>query len=136
MSESDEVVPAHVPAVRAFSLRGFHTVPATLRPGVGVRLVQNISVTMSPRLPSLDPIGLMTMTADLRSHINKTNCRAHPMMKSAQVLSCGSVEIFAESLHQIKTTSDVCIVSCLTSFISSAEGPRLCPIASTRCFRT
>ena len=90
MSESDEEVPAHVPAVRAFYL---------------------------------------VVDSGLRSHINKTNCRAHPMMKSAQVLSCGSVEIFAESLRQIKTTSDVCIVSCLTSFISSAEGP---PIVSHR----
>ena len=77
------------------------------------------------------PARAFALVADsnLRPHINKTNCRAHPMMKSAQVLSCGSSEVFIETLRQVKTAADVCIVACLTSFISSAEGS---PIVSHR----
>ena len=62
--------------------------------------------------------------SNIRNHINKTNCRANPNLKSAQVLSCGSLEIFIDILRQVKTVADVCIVSCLTNFLTSApEGP-------------
>ena len=65
----------------------------------------------------------------IRPHVNKTNCRANPMLKNAQVLSCDSMEIFAESLRQVKSSYNVCIVACLSQFLSSAEGP---PIVSHR----
>ena len=62
--------------------------------------------------------------SNVRNHINTTNCRAHPNMKSAQVLSCGSLEIFIDTLRQVKSVADICIVSCLTNFLASAiEGP-------------
>ena len=61
--------------------------------------------------------------SNIRNNVNKTNCRAHPAMKSAQVLICTSLEVFVETLRQIKTVSDVCVVSCLTNFIASADGP-------------
>ena len=61
--------------------------------------------------------------SNIRNNVNKTNCRAHPAMKSAQVLICTSLEVFVETLRQIKTVSDVCVVSCLTNFLASADGP-------------
>ena len=71
----------------------------------------------------------LVVDSTIRSHINKTNCRAHPMLKSAHVLTCDALEALTAAMRQIKTVSDVCIVSCSTSFIISADGP---PILSHR----
>ena len=61
--------------------------------------------------------------SNIKNNVNKTNCRAHPNMKSAQVLVCSSLETFADTLRQVKTASDVCVVSCLTTFLIAADGP-------------
>ena len=61
--------------------------------------------------------------SNIRRLVNKTSKCVHPQLKSAQVLSCNSLEIFAETLRQVNTVSNVCIISCLTNFITSSEGP-------------
>ena len=61
--------------------------------------------------------------SNVRPHITKTSCRANPQLKKAQVLSCGHIGIFKETLAQIRAESTVVIISCLTNFISSADGP-------------
>ena len=61
--------------------------------------------------------------SNIKNNVNKTNCRAHPNMKSAQVLVCSSLETFADTLRQVKSASDVCVVSCLTTFLIAADGP-------------
>ena len=61
--------------------------------------------------------------SNIQRHINKTSCRATPDLKSAQVLPCGHVGIFAESLAKVKPSVTVCILSCLTNFLTNADGP-------------
>ena len=61
--------------------------------------------------------------SNIQRHINKTSVRAHPDLKKAQVLPCGHLDIFAETLGKIKPDVTVCILSCLTNFLASADGP-------------
>ena len=61
--------------------------------------------------------------SNIRQHVTKTTCRANPAISSAQVISCGHVEIFVDSLLKIRQESTVCIVACVTNFIASCEGP-------------
>ena len=61
--------------------------------------------------------------SNVRNFINKTSCRANPLLKTAQVLSCGSIEIFRSSLEAVQEASNVVIVSCVTAFLASADGP-------------
>ena len=72
-------------------------------------------------------IDAVTLLGDsnIRNYVNKTTSRAHPNLKSAQILSCGSLTIFVETLRQVKTVSNLCIVSCLTDFLASADGPSI-----------
>ena len=61
--------------------------------------------------------------SNIQRHINKTSCRASPCLKGAQVLPCGHVGIFPETLKRIKTDVTVCIFACFTNFLASADGP-------------
>ena len=73
----------------------------------------------------MSQVRVFTLLGDsnVRRHINKTSVRANPAMKAAQILSCGHLGIFKETLAQIRPQSEVCIVSCLTNFLCRAEGP-------------
>ena len=53
--------------------------------------------------------------SNISPHINKTSCRANPSLKSAQVLSCGYMGIFAETLAKVRPDINVCIITCLTN---------------------
>ena len=61
--------------------------------------------------------------SNIQRHINKTSLRASPGLKSAQVLPCGHVGIFQETLGKVRPDVSVCIVSCLTNFLTGADGP-------------
>ena len=63
--------------------------------------------------------------SNIQPHVNKASCRAIPGLKNAQVLPCGHLEIFLETLRKVKAEVDVCLVSCLTNFITGAsdQGP-------------
>ena len=61
--------------------------------------------------------------SNIRNHVNKTAVRANAAIKGAQVISCGHVENFVESLKSIRDTSNVCILACMSNFISSCDGP-------------
>ena len=62
--------------------------------------------------------------SNIRRHVNRTSCRASAAIKASQFISCGNLGIFVESLGQVRKESDVCIVSCVTNFISKVEeGP-------------
>ena len=64
--------------------------------------------------------------SNVRRHITKTTCRASPAVKGAQVISCGALEIFAESLRSVRAESNTVILSCVTNFITStADGPSM-----------
>ena len=74
-------------------------------------------------VPILPKSFCLVGDSNVRNNVNKTNCRAHPNMRAAQVLICTSFEVFCETLRQVKTVSDVCVASCLTNFLASATGP-------------
>ena len=61
--------------------------------------------------------------SNIRQHVNKNSIRANAALKSAQVLTCGHKEIFVESLSKVRAESNVCIISCLSNFIASSDGP-------------
>ena len=63
--------------------------------------------------------------SNVRRYINKTSVRANPSMKNAQILSCGHLSIFKDILSQVRATSTVCIVSCLSNFLTRADGPEI-----------
>ena len=63
--------------------------------------------------------------SNVRRYINKTSTRASQDIKSAQVLSCGRLEIFKECLEKTRNETDICIVSCLTNFLADADGPEV-----------
>ena len=61
--------------------------------------------------------------SNIRGHINKTSCKANPSIRAAQVLTCGHLGIFRETLLKTRPESNVCIMSCITNFLSSSTGP-------------
>ena len=63
--------------------------------------------------------------SNVRNHVNKNSCRANPFLKNCQTLSCGNLGIFITTLGQVRAESNVCVVSCVTNFLTgaSAEGP-------------
>ena len=54
--------------------------------------------------------------------MGSTNCRDRPMMSSAQILPCSRVEVLAETLRQVRAESNVCVLSCLTNFLTASTG--------------
>ena len=61
--------------------------------------------------------------SNIRRHINKNSVRASPALKSCQIINCGLLEAFLPSLQKVRPESNICIVSCVSNFISDAEGP-------------
>ena len=59
--------------------------------------------------------------SNVKRNISKTNSRACPLMAGAQILQCGNLQLLEESLRAIRKESDVCIVSCLTNFLTASE---------------
>ena len=78
---------------------------------------------------SQDRVFTLLGDINVRKYVTKTSRRASLDIKGAQILSCGRVEIFKDSLEKIRPESDVCIGSCLTSFITDAEGPDTSTVA-------
>ena len=68
------------------------------------------------------PIFSLIGDSNIRQHINKNSCRANPGLKAAQTLSCGDLSIFAATLAKVRSESTSCIVSCVSAFLSTAEG--------------
>ena len=57
--------------------------------------------------------------SNVRRHMNPLNCRDRPLMSGAQVVLCGRTEVFKEALQSVKSESDVCIIACVSNFITS-----------------
>ena len=71
------------------------------------------------------PARLFALLGDsnINRHINKTSVRAHPSLKTAQVLPCGHMGIFSETLAKVKPDVTACIIACLSNFLAGADGP-------------
>ena len=59
--------------------------------------------------------------SNVSRNVGKTSFRASPLLKAAQVIPCGHLAIFSESLRKVRSETTVCIVACLTNFLTSAD---------------
>ena len=71
----------------------------------------------------MDKVFSIIGDSNILRNMNSMSCRDRPKMLAAQVLPCTKVSLFAESLRGLRGESNVCIVSCVTNFMtSSSEG--------------
>ena len=64
----------------------------------------------------------MVGDTSVRGYITKNSCRANVSLKNAQVLSCGTLELFEDTLKKTRADSTACVIACLTGFLAAAEG--------------
>ena len=57
--------------------------------------------------------------SNVRRHMNPMNCRDRPLMSGAQVVLCGRAEVFKEAIKTIRAESTICIIACVSNFITS-----------------
>ena len=60
--------------------------------------------------------------SNVKNNMGSTNCRDRPLMSKAQVIPCTKLSVLAESLRSIRTESNVCVVSCITNFLTAVAG--------------
>ena len=58
--------------------------------------------------------------SNIQRSMNSTNCRDRPLMSEAQVIPCGRLELLAEALRQVRASSNVIVLSCVTNFITGS----------------
>ena len=58
--------------------------------------------------------------SNLKRFVTMVNRRACPALGSAQVLNCGKLVVFEQILSEIRPEADVCVVACLTNFLTDA----------------
>ena len=58
--------------------------------------------------------------SNIRRNVNSVNCRDRPLMKAAQVVVCKKISLLGEALKEVREASNVCVISCLSNFISDA----------------
>ena len=59
--------------------------------------------------------------SNVRRNLTRTNFRASPLLKSAQFLPCGNLQLLSECLDKVDASSSGCILSCLTNFIADTS---------------
>ena len=64
---------------------------------------------------------IFSVVGDSNVHQNftKVNLRANPLMKASQLIPCGHLTILAESIQKVNSTTTVCLLSCITNFMTS-----------------
>ena len=60
------------------------------------------------------------------------NCRDRPLINSAQLIPCGRLDLLAESLHQIRAESNICLMSCVTNFLTGSDSAQVSGSVSQR----
>ena len=63
--------------------------------------------------------------SNIRRYVNKTSLRASKDISAAQILSCGRLEIFKETLEKTREEADICIIACITNFLTDSDGPEV-----------
>lgn len=58
--------------------------------------------------------------SNVQRHMNPTNCQGRALMESAEVIPCTRMEAFRTSLTSVRAESNVCVVSCVTNFLTSS----------------
>ena len=62
--------------------------------------------------------------SNVKRHLNPMNCRDRPLMSGCQQVPCGKLALLGEALKTIRPESDVCLMSCVTNFITGSEDAR------------
>ena len=98
-------------------------------------IAQSASSNVFQNCSKMSQARVFTLLGDSNIHRNKTSIRANPVLKASQIVPCGHLAIFNDAILKIRSESNVCIVSCLTNFLASSEGPesvsqRLEPVLS------
>ena len=60
--------------------------------------------------------------SNVQRNVNKTSIRANPLVKSSQMIPCGHLAVFSEALQKVRPESSICVVACLTNFLTNADG--------------
>ena len=59
--------------------------------------------------------------SNVKRNVSKTNIRACPQLSGCQILQCQNLALFDEAVSSIRKESNVCIVSCVTNFLTSSD---------------
>ena len=78
--------------------------------------------TLSAHSSTMSVSRCFTLIGDsnVRRHMNPTNCRDRPLMSGCQVVPCTKMSTFAESLKSVRAESTVCILACITNFLTAS----------------
>ena len=79
-------------------------------------LVHHVVLTMAGQM-----LFCLIGDSNVKRNMNPTNCNDRPQMMSAQVLVCNRFEVFGTALRSVKEDVDVCVLSCLSNFLTSTE---------------
>ena len=60
--------------------------------------------------------------SNVKRHMTPTNCRDRPLMSGAQVIQCGPMSMLATALGSVRIESTICVVYCVTNFVTRSEG--------------
>ena len=60
--------------------------------------------------------------SNVQRNVNKTSIRANPLVKSSQMIPCSHLAVFSEALQKVRPESSICVVACLTNFLTNADG--------------
>jgi hypothetical protein len=67
------------------------------------------------------PVFSIVGDSNVRTHMNPTNVRDRPLMSAAQVIFCTKLAVFVQSMRSIKPEATVCILSCITNFLTDSS---------------
>ena len=60
--------------------------------------------------------------SNIKRHLTPMNCRNRPLMSGAQNIPCGCLDLLSAALKSVRESSNVCILSCVTNFITASTG--------------
>ena len=60
--------------------------------------------------------------SNLHRFVTLVNRRACPDLNTSQLLSCGKLALLEQVLSEIESEADVCVLACLTNFLTAATG--------------
>lgn len=59
--------------------------------------------------------------SNVKKHMNSTNRSGRPLLEASEVLLCTRRELFPQCLSKIRAESNVCVLSCITNFLTATE---------------
>ena len=71
---------------------------------------------------SVDRCFTIVGHSNIKWNMTPMNCRDRPLMSGAQVIQCGHIGMLSTSFGAVRAESTICVVSCITNFLSSSSG--------------